>query len=33
LHEEAQAKYGTIMVSKLTITVQSGEQNFDLPLD
>jgi hypothetical protein len=33
LHEEVQAKYGTFMVSKITITVQSGEQTFDLKLD
>jgi hypothetical protein len=33
LHEEAQRKYGTIMVSKITVAVQSGEQTFDLNLD
>jgi hypothetical protein len=33
LHEAVQKKFGTVMVSKITITVQSGEQTFDLKLD
>jgi len=33
LHEEVQTKYGTVMVSKLTFTVGSGEQTHDLKLD
>jgi hypothetical protein len=33
LHQEVQKKFGTVMVSKITITVQPGEQTFDLKLE
>jgi hypothetical protein len=32
-YEEVQAKYGTVLSSKLLITVQPGEQTHDLKLD
>jgi hypothetical protein len=33
LHEEVQKRFGTVIVSKITICVQPGEQTFNLKLD